>query len=175
MRKAQAGSGFGVMAFMFKIRDFIKPRKNVLEEAGIKPGFEVLDFGCGPGGYLLPTLKIAGTSGKIYALDKNPAAIKTVKSIIAKNKLDNVFPILSDRDTGLPDNSIDIVLLYDILHHLENPDAILSECHRVLKPGGILSVSDHHMEKPDIEKVIIKNGLFQISNHGKMVYNFLKI
>jgi ubiquinone/menaquinone biosynthesis C-methylase UbiE len=175
MGKAQSGSGFGAMAMMFKIRDIIKPRKKVLEEAGLKPGFQVLDFGCGPGGYILPTLKIIGASGKIYALDKNPSAINTVKPIIEKNKLDNVFPILSDKATGLPDNSLDIVLLYDILHHLENPDDILRECRRVLKAGGILSVSDHHMEKQDIEKVITKNGLFQISNRGKLVYNFLKM
>jgi 2-polyprenyl-3-methyl-5-hydroxy-6-metoxy-1,4-benzoquinol methylase len=54
MQKKQSGFGFKAMSLMFKFRDFFKPRGKILEEVGIRPGFKVLDFGCGPGGYILP-------------------------------------------------------------------------------------------------------------------------
>ena len=40
-----SNTGFRLMILMFKIRDFLRPRLDVLKEAGIKPGFSVLDFG----------------------------------------------------------------------------------------------------------------------------------
>src|SRR4030043_326716 len=151
MKKPQSKVSFTGMSLICKAGDLLKPRKNVLKEAGIQAGFHVLDFGCGPGGYILPLARLTGASGKIYALDVNPLAILSVKAIAVKNKLDNVTTILSERDSGLPDASIDMVLLSDVLHHLASPDDVLTELHRVLKVGGILSVSDHHMQKADIE------------------------
>jgi ubiquinone/menaquinone biosynthesis C-methylase UbiE len=174
MEKTQSGLSFKLISLMFKIRDLIKPRGNVLQEAGIKPGFQVLDFGCGPGGYILPLAKLTGTSGKIFALDINPAAILTVKSLAARHKLANVQTVLSDSATGLPDGSIDVALLYDVLHHLKRMDDVLAELHRILKPGGILSVSDHHLTEEDITSKISGTGAFRLLRKGK-VYNFSRV
>jgi len=174
MEKPQSGISFKGMSLMFKIRDLVRPRGSILKEVGIKPGFQVLDFGCGPGGYLLPLAKLTGASGKIYALDMNPAAILTVKSLAARHKLANVQTILSDGATGLPDNSIDAVLLYDILHQLKNPNAVPAELHRILKPDGILSVSDHHMKEKGLTSKIAGTGLFRLSGKGK-VFNFSRV
>jgi len=174
MEKTQSGLSFKLMTLMFKIRDLIRPRGNVLKEVGIKAGYQVLDFGCGPGGYILPLAKLTGVSGKIFALDINPAAILTVKSLAAGHKLANVQTILSDGATGLPDGSIDVVLLYDVLHHLKSPEDVLRELHRVLKPGCILSVSDHHMNGKDITLKISGTGLFRLSRKGK-VFNFSRV
>lgn len=175
MDKPMPGSGFKIMSLAFKVRDIIKPRKNVLKDAGIKPGFQVLDFGCGPGGYILPTTKIIGASGKIYALDINPQAIEVVKTLIMKNGLSNVETITSDCATGLPDASLDAVLLYDVLHHLNKLDDVLGELHRVLKPEGFLSMSDHHMTKEEIISRMTGSGHFKLLRKGKKVYNFSKV
>ena len=174
MEKPQSGLSFKVMSLVFKLRDLIRPRGNVLKEVGIKPGFQVLDFGCGPGGYTLPLAKLTGESGKIFALDMNLAAILTVKSLAASHKLTNVQTILSDGATGLPDASIDVVLLYDVLHHLKSLDDVLMELRRVLKPDGILSVSDHHMDEESITSKISGTGLFRLSYEGK-VFNFSRV
>jgi ubiquinone/menaquinone biosynthesis C-methylase UbiE len=42
------------------------------------------------------------------------------------------------------------------------PDALLKELHRILKPEGILSFSDHHMKEPEIEAEMTGNGLFKL-------------
>ena len=174
MDKPHPKFGFRVMAFVFKFRDFFQPRKNVLKEVGVKPGSHVLDFGCGPGSYIIPLAALVGESGKIYALDIHSLAIRMVDSIVRKKRLPNVETILSDGKTGLPDNSMDIVLLYDTLHGLGDPDEVLKELYRVLKPDGILSLSDHHMNEQDIIYKLTNTGLFRLSTMGKRTYSFMK-
>ena len=163
---------FNGMSFIFKLRDLIVPRKRVLEEAGIEPGDRVLDYGCGPGTYTPDVAKMVGESGKVYALDIHPLAVKRVQDLAEKRELTNVRTILSDCDTGLPDDSVDVVLLYDILHMLSEPQAVLAELHRVLKPGGTLSFSDHHMKEDDIIIGMTEGLLFALSKEGKRTYSF---
>lgn len=69
VNKPMSNIGFKLMSLMFKVRDLLRPRSDVLKEAGIEPGFAVLDFGCGPGGYIAPLVELVGPSGKIHALD----------------------------------------------------------------------------------------------------------
>jgi len=166
--------GFKTMALTFKLRDFFRPRRDIVKEVGMKPGYHVLDYGCGPGSYVKAVAQLVGKSGKIYALDINPLAIQTVQNIILKNQLANVETILSDCKTGLPDNCIDIVLLYDTFHDLNNPDEVLEELHRILKLNGILSFSDHHMKEYEIMSKITKKGLFRLFKKGERTYSFVK-
>lgn len=165
--------GFKTMALSFKIRDFFKPRRDIVKEVGIKEGFRVLGYGCGPGSYVTAVAELVGKSGKIYALDINPLAIKMVKKIAVKKQLPNVETILSDRKTGLPDDSIDAVLLYDTFHDLSDPNMVLEELHRVLKPNGILSFSDHHMKENEIISKVTNNGLFILLRKGERTYSFV--
>ncbi len=162
------------MAATFKMRDFLLPRKNILKEAEIKPGSHILDYGCGPGSYTIAAAELAGSSGKVYALDIHPLAIRIVRDIASKNKLTNVETILSDCSTGLQDNSVDVVLLYDTFHDLHDPNRVLEELHKVLKPDGLLSFSDHHMNKREIISRVTGSGLFTLSGKGKKTYSFSK-
>jgi ubiquinone/menaquinone biosynthesis C-methylase UbiE len=165
---------FKGMTLIMKTRDIFSPRDRVLEEVGIKPGFHVLDYGCGPGSYILISQNLVGDSGKIYALDIHPSAVRKVQELASKNGLANVETILSDRETGLPDAGIDIVLLYDIFHMLDDPEGVLKELHRVLKPDGTLSFSDHHMKEDEITSKVTAGGLFKLTNKGKKTYSFSK-
>jgi ubiquinone/menaquinone biosynthesis C-methylase UbiE len=176
MDKPMSNFAFRFMSWGFRFRDWRLPRMNVLQEVGIQPGCHILDYGCGPGGYTIAAAQLCGQAGKAYALDIHPLAIKQVKNRAAKENLANVETILSAGTTGLPDESVDVVLLYDTFHELSEPDAVLAELHRVLKPDGILSFNDHHLkEETEIISRITGNGLFTLSRKGKMVYNFSKI
>ena len=166
--------GFKLMSLLFKVRDVLRPRRDVLKEVGIKPGDSVLDFGCGPGGYIMPLARLVGPSGKIYALDMHPLAIRSVQQMANREGMANVKTIESDGGTGLPDNSMDIVLLYDVFHGLARPDDVLKELHRVLKRGGILSFSDHHMKEEEVPARLTGTGLFQLAGKGRSTHSFLK-
>ena len=166
--------GFRAMAFMFKVRDFFRPREDIVEEVGLREGFRVLDYGCGPGGYVKPVVDLVGESGRIYALDISPLAIQMVKKIVVKNLMRNVETILSDCSTGLPDDSVDAVLLYDVFHDLKDPNGVLKELHRVLKPDGVLSFSDHHLKEGEIVSELTHKGLFALLKKGTRTYSFVK-
>jgi len=166
--------GFKLMKLMFKVRDLLSPRLAVLKEAGIEPGFAVLDFGCGPGGCTLPLAELVGPSGRIHALDLHPLAVREVKRIASRSGIETIETIQSDCGTGLPDNCMDTVLLYDVFHDLARPDDVLRELYRVLKPGGTLSFSDHHMKEEQILEQVTGTGLFGLVAKGRKTYSFSK-
>ena len=174
MDKPMSNFDFQFMSVGYKIRDFFLPRLDILKEVGIKPGFHVLDYGCGPGSYIIPLAELVGGSGKVYALDIHPLAIQKVQAIASKKQLKNVEAILSDCQTGLPDNTLDAILLYDAFHHLSDPDVVLKELHRVLKPDGILSFGDHHMKEKEIVVEVVSDRLFRLLRKGRRTYTFLK-
>jgi len=170
--KPKSNLDFRLMSLTYKFRDLLLPRMTFLKEVGIEPGFHVLDYGCGPGSYIVPLSRLVGKSGKICALDIHPLAIQAVRTIASRKRLTNVQTILSDRQTGLPSNNVDVVLLYDTLHDLGDPGGVLEELHRILRPKGILSVSDHHMKPDEIESGVTSGGLFGLLTKGKRTYSF---
>jgi ubiquinone/menaquinone biosynthesis C-methylase UbiE len=174
MDRPQSDLDFRLMALTYRIRDFLRPRGSILKEVGIQAGFRVLDYGCGPGGYVAAAAEFVGASGKVYALDIHPQAIRMVRELAARRHLTNVETICSDRETGLPGESVDVVLLYDVFHDLGDPDGVLGELHRVLKPNGVLSFSDHHLKEEEIVAGLTKGGLFRLSRKGEKTYSFLK-
>ena len=161
---------FHAITLMFRFRDFFFPRRRVLEEAGIKPGFRVLDYGCGSGSYISDTSEMVGPSGKVYALDINPVALEMVRSLASIRHLTNIETILSDYDTGLPDASLDAVLFYDTYHTLNKPEVVMRELHRVLKTDGILSFSDHRMREDEIIEKATRKRLFRLKRIGRRTY-----
>ena len=175
MPKIMTTFHFELMTLLFKLRDLFFPRANVLREVGIRPGSHVLDFGCGPGHYVAPLAALVGASGIIYALDIHSRAIEKVSRLAERKKLYNVRTIQSDRETSLPMDSIDFVLLYDVFHMLEDQVAVLKELHRVLKTTGLLSFSDHHMKDREIVPRVTESGLFRLAGKGRKTYTFYKL
>ena len=165
---------FKFMSLSFALRDFFRSPNSILKETNIKHGFHILDYGCGPGSYSLAAGKLVGESGKVYALDIHPFAVRSVQKRASKKGITNIETISSDCTTGLKNDSIDIVLLYDTFHDLGEPDRILEELHRVLKPNSIISFTDHHLNEDEIISRIAKSGLFKFLKKGKLTYSFIK-
>jgi len=160
------------MSLILQIRDLLCPPKKVLSEVEITPGICVLDFGCGIGSYSIETAELLASSGKVFALDIHPLAVEDVSKTALKKRLTNLETILSDCETKLPSNSVDIILLYYVFNDLKNPDKVLRELHRVIKPQGILSFSEFRVEK--ISPGIAKTGLFQLQCKGNRTHTFMK-
>ncbi len=172
--KPSSDIDFRVTAFWFRIRDrFMNPGKQ-LQEVGIKEGQTVLDYGCGSGSYAIPAARIVGEKGRIYALDIHPLAVKAVERKARKERLTNITTILSDRDAGLPDESIDVVLLYDTIHQIGDKRALLKELCRVMKSNGLLSILVERMKVEDVLDIAEKEGPFSLKDqHGNLI-NFEK-
>lgn len=162
--------GFRMMSFFFRIRDRFRDPGNQLEKVGIKKGQTLLDFGCGSGSYVIPAARMVGENGRVDALDIHPLAISAVEKKANKEGLTNIATILSDRDTGLPDESIDVVLLYDVIRSIKDKRALLKELHRVMKANGLLSILAEHIKVEDVLEIAEKDGLFSLRDqHGKLL------
>jgi ubiquinone/menaquinone biosynthesis C-methylase UbiE len=156
------------------IRNIFLPPRKMLSEVEIKPGYHVLDYGCGPGTFSRLISKKIGDNGTVYALDVHPLAIQSVEKKIKKEKLSNIKTIHSECSTSLPDNILDLVIFYDVFHVLHNQKEVLMELHRVLKPRGIMSFSDHHMKESESMQKITEGNLFEFEKKGKFTYTFVK-
>jgi ubiquinone/menaquinone biosynthesis C-methylase UbiE len=162
---------------VIRLRDLIRPPAKVLLGNGVQPGVTVLDFGCGPGGFSLAAAQIVGPAGLVYALDIRRQALELVCRIAARRGLDNVRPLLANRLSEVPDESVDLVLLYDVLHIPPEPAAIraiLHSIHRVLKANGALSVSDHHLQEAPLLSAVTGGGLFRSVGRNRRIYRFEK-
>lgn len=160
------------MCFILIIRDLFYPPKELFSELPIKSGHQILDYGCGPGSYSIAAAELLEGTGMVFALDLHPFAIEDVRTAVKKKRLSNIQTISSDCETGLPSNSMDIILLHHVFNDLKNPVPILKELHRILKPQGTLSFSEFNLKK--ISPKVSKNGLFQVVVKGRKTYSFMK-
>jgi len=162
------------MSLEFRLRDFFRPPERILREAGVRSGMTVLDFGCGPGGFSLAAAKLVGPDGLVYAVDSHPLAVKSAQRAADRRGFGNIRTILGGSVANLPVGSVDMTLLYDVLHDLPEPGLILGEVHRVLKPKGVLSVSDHHMKKDLLLSMITGGSLFLPAGGDRRTSQFKK-
>lgn len=147
---------FKGMSIALRLRDVFKPPHNILHQIDlIKQGSVVLDYGCGPGSYTIAAAQIVGPSGKVYAVDIHPMAIREVEKKADKKGLRNIQTILTDLSrTKLADSSIDVVLLFYVLHDFRDPDSVLREVNRILRYKGILSVIDHKLDNDKVVSIV---------------------
>ena len=172
--KPMPNIAFRFMSFAFKLRDrFVNPKK-VLEKVDVREGQTVLDFGCGPGSYTIPAAKLVGEKGRVIALDIQPLAIKAVEKKAKKEKLTNITTILSNSDANLPAESVDVVLLYDIIHMIKDKRALLKELHRVIKSGSVLSILVGHIKVDSVLEIVNEDNLFVLRNQNGKLLNFEK-
>jgi ubiquinone/menaquinone biosynthesis C-methylase UbiE len=157
---------FRGMAFALRLMEPFKRSRERLTGAGLEKGQVVLEYGCGIGSYTIPAAQIVGEEGTVYALDIHPLAITTVKKRSAKENLTNIKTILSGRETGLPDECVDVVLLYDTFHLVRDQQALLEELHRILKPGGFLSADHMHTDRKVFLETMGSRNLFSCQSQN---------
>lgn len=97
----------------------------------LSSGSMVLELGCGAGQFIRTIQKIR-PDVSCYGCDISATAIE-----LAKKTADNVQYAVNGTTLPYADNSLDAVLIFDVLEHVEDPGAILAEIRRVLKPGGV--------------------------------------
>jgi ubiquinone/menaquinone biosynthesis C-methylase UbiE len=131
----------------------------VLEKVGVGPKCVVLDFGCGSGTYTIPAARLAGAKGKVYALDRSIQVLEKLEQAANEEGLPNIRTILSsDLRTGLRDESVDIALLHDVLHLVDDRKTLFVQVRRALKPEGRVSIYPMHVDKDKICRQMSNSG-----------------
>ncbi len=104
------------------------------------PPVDVADLGCGEG-YL--TLEAARWARRVTAVDRSKDVLARGRDLARRRKLANVTWKRGDLERlPIADQSIDIALLSQALHHAERPGQALAEASRILRPGGRVLVLD---------------------------------
>lgn len=120
-----------------------------LDRAGIVPGERVLELGPGPGTFTLAAADKVGADGAVLAVDIQPRMIAALEKKISDAGATNVETLVADGlDLPVPSGSIDRAVLITVLHEIPDQPRALAELRRVLKPGGILSVTEEFLD-PD--------------------------
>lgn len=108
----------------------------ILQQMEITPGLHsIVDLGCGFGTFSIPASRLV--TGKVHAFDIDKAMISLLKTKVEQQNIRNIELHLHDfiaDGSELADNSIDYVMVFNILHH-DAPNQILNEVYRILKPG----------------------------------------
>jgi ubiquinone/menaquinone biosynthesis C-methylase UbiE len=121
--------------------DFILPYVN-------KKNSKVLDFGCGPGTF---SFLISPYCHHVTGIDISKGFITLANDYKkTKNYLNIDFTKVGTHCENISDNSYDIVLLVDVIHHLDQIDDVLKVVERKLKPNGQVLIFEPNLLNPAI-------------------------
>ena len=117
----------------------------------LKPGFRMLDFGCGPGTITVGLAK-AVEPGEVHGVDMEESQIGLARSAAAAGGHTNTtFHVSSVLELPFEDNSFDVAHCHAVLMHVPNTRAALAEVMRVLRPGGIVASREMIVESSFLE------------------------
>jgi len=121
----------------------------LLDRIGIRPGERVLELGPGPGAFTVAAAQQTGPGGSLVAVDIQPGMIAAVERKVQQAGLANVETrVAGAHELPLDDKSVDRAFLVTVLGEIPDRQRALAELYRVLKPGGILSITEQFMD-PD--------------------------
>ena len=129
--------------------NFINPEE-VLAQIDLQPGSVVADFGCGSGYFVFPLARKLKDGGTVYALDVLKDKLEAIESQAKVSGLSNIIPrranLEKDGGSNLEGESLDWVVIKDMLYQNRNKEIILREAKRVLKPEGRIILIEWNSE-----------------------------
>lgn len=117
----------------------------VVAALGLKGGETVVDLGAGTGYFSVVLSKAVGPTGKVYALDVDDELLAYLRARLEKEKIGNIIArrVPAD-DPQLAAQSVDVVFLCNVYHHLSGRGDYLKKLAAALKPGGRIAIVDYH-------------------------------
>lgn len=162
---------------------FVDP-DNLLRQLTLVPGSVVADFGCGSGYFSLAFAKALGKNGKVVSLDILPSSLDAVASRAKQLGITTLSTkrvnLEREKGSGLDVESVDWVILKDILFQNNDKLTILKEAHRILRIGGHVLLmewkNDHATVGPETSMRMSETDLLTlISSSGFKVEKELSV
>lgn len=145
------------------IRRKLQSPDTLIKRSGIKRSMRVLEVGCGSGAFVTAVARAVGKTGKVSALDIQPAMLRQLKAKLARPEnrdIKNITVILgSAYELPFEGDSLDVVYMVTVLQEIPDKEKAVKEARRVLKPGGILAVTEFFPD-PDypLQSTTVKIG-----------------
>ena len=141
----------------------MQPPDKIISRSGIKKGMKILEVGCGSGAFTTFVARAVGDKGEVFALDIQPEMLKQIenKLKLPENRdIKNIQLIEGDAlNIPLEDNSFDLVYTITVFQEIPDKNKALKEMKRVLKPKGILAITEF-LPDPDypLKSTTVKIG-----------------
>ncbi len=138
----------------------------VLEGLALSPGDRVADLGSGHG-FFLPFLSAAvGPKGRVFAVDVDPDRVAGLEKRVSEEALGNVEIILGDfDDSRLPEGGVNLVLIVNTYHHIQDRPQYFRALSHKLTPGGRVAIIEPN---EDLKGIL---GLFVDDDHASRSAN----
>lgn len=122
---------------------YFKRLKTISQLSGGFTGKRILDVGCGYGFRTLGIMREGAR--RITGIDLDRDRIFAAKNYALETGGDRATFLVTDSENmGFKDRSFDLVVADEMIHHVRDLTAVFSEMHRVIRPGGVIVVSDHN-------------------------------
>jgi arsenite methyltransferase len=115
----------------------------------LDPGEQVLDLGCGAGTDSLIAAQMVGKEGAVTGIDMTPQMLEKARGAAFEMGVENVEFVEGEIERlPFPDESFDVVISNGVIDLVPDKDAVFSEIHRVLRPGGRIQIADVTIQQP---------------------------
>ena len=116
----------------------------LIDPADIQAGQQVADYGCGPGFLSLELARRVGAGGRVHAFDVNADFVARTKSKLAGSGFADRATVTHLQGDTLPleDNSLDRLIIKNVMCYVDDPLASFTEFRRVVRPGGKMHAID---------------------------------
>ena len=139
----------GIASWLFsdyQLRETARESAALIDALELASDSRVADVGAGNGGYTVALAQTL-TSGFVYATEIDLGNLATIERTVEAAGLTNVTLIEArTSETGLPPDCCDGIFLRHVYHHLTDPDTVVADLFRALRPGGRLAVIDFRPE-----------------------------
>ncbi len=157
------------------VRRRIQSPKKSANRLDLRHGMKVVEIGPGPGIFTIEVGTRVAPGGSVYAFDISPKMIRKLLGRMVKRGATNVAPVVASAyDLPLVSHSVDRVFMVAVLAEIPNRQRALREFARVLKPNGLLSISEF-LSDPDypLRRTVIRwcheAGFEEVSKHGSLI------
>jgi len=134
---------------------------------GWKAGQAIADVGAGEGEFGFGAAEVVGRTGRVYLTELDRKKRKALEEEVKRRDMKNVVVIQgAEKETNLPDNCCDGIILRRVYHHFTAPEEMDASLLRSLKPGGLLAVIDFPPRKGLTESDPVKGIPANRGGHG---------
>ena len=127
-------------------RDQYQKPAQVVEALALKPGTAVADLGAGSGYFTRRFLRAVGETGTVYAIDVKQEMLDYIQADLERmDGASTATFILARPDSpDLPPDSVDLIFLCNVYHHLKDRTTYFMKARSTLKPGGRVAIIDFY-------------------------------
>lgn len=168
---------------LIPLRNFFLSPKQLIERLSLRENSNVLEVGPGPGYFSTKIAKVV-PAGKLVLADIQKEMLEKARKRIERRGFTNVEYYLCDGiKFELPDECFDVIFLITVIGEVENKESYIKEFYRILKNGGLLSISElkgdpDKMTVVEIKELVRDSGfVFEtvFGNESNFTINFRKV